>query len=133
MVEEFRGQCLAVSHRISPLGPPGAKRGLQFSAQRLGFNEVASVEAFGEPAVDRCEEVARFGALALIAPQAREAGRCAQRERVGTLLAGDGEGAVIAGGAASSAGPPVARSKSPSRRWRSESEEGCPVCAATAM
>ena len=44
------------------------------------------------------EEVARLGALALIAPQAREARRGAQLERARPLLAGDGEGAVIAGG-----------------------------------
>ena len=48
--------------------------------------------------VDRGEEVARFGALALIAPQAGEARRGAQLERAGALLAGDGEGAVVAGG-----------------------------------
>ncbi len=48
--------------------------------------------------VDRGEEGARFGALALIAPQAREARRGAQLERARPLLAGDGEGAVIAGG-----------------------------------
>src|SRR5262249_9447605 len=64
----------------------------------LGSSEVARVEAFGEPAVDRGEQFARFGALALIAPQAREARRGAQLEGAGALLAGDGEGAVVAGG-----------------------------------
>ena len=72
----------------------GVGRSHQLLEQRLGVDEVARVEAFGEPAVDRGEEVARFGALALIAPEAREARRGAQLERAGALLAGDGEGAV---------------------------------------
>src|SRR4029077_9129956 len=70
----------------------------EFLQQRVGVEQIARVEAFGEPAVDRGEEGARFGALALIAPQAREARPGAQLERAGPLLAGDGEGAVIAGG-----------------------------------
>src|SRR6185503_3022319 len=59
---------------------------------------VARGEAFGERRVDRGEESAGFGALALIAPEAGEARRGAQLERAGALLAGDGEGAVVAGG-----------------------------------
>src|SRR6185436_10353532 len=51
-----------------------------------------------EPGVDRRKQLTRFGALALIAPQAGEARRGAQLERAGALLAGDGEGAVVAGG-----------------------------------
>src|SRR5262245_17775746 len=75
-----------------------ASASAQLVEQRLGVLQVARVEAFGEPAVDRGEEIARFGALALIAPEAREARRSAQLERAGALLAGDGEGAVVAGG-----------------------------------
>jgi len=37
-----------------------------YSSSSLRFDEVARIEAFGEPAVARGEEVARFGALALI-------------------------------------------------------------------
>jgi hypothetical protein len=48
--------------------------------------------------VDRCEEVARLFGLALRPQQPREARRAAQLERPGALLAGDGEGAVVAGG-----------------------------------
>src|SRR6185369_8690018 len=70
----------------------------QLFQQCLRVDEVLCVEAFGEPGVDRGEQVARFGALALIAPQAGEARRGAQLERAGALLAGDGEGAVVAGG-----------------------------------
>jgi hypothetical protein len=36
---------------------------LQLIEQRLGFNQVARGEPFGEPAVERGEEVARFRAL----------------------------------------------------------------------
>src|SRR5262245_21070866 len=70
----------------------------QLVEQRLRLDEVARVEALGEPAVDGREQVARFGALALVAQQPREARRGAQLERARSLLAGDGEGAVIAGG-----------------------------------
>src|SRR5215468_2803358 len=75
-----------------------ASASLQLVEQCLGVDQVARIEALGEPLVDRGEEIARFGALALIAPEAREARRGAQLERAGALLAGDGEGAVVAGG-----------------------------------
>jgi hypothetical protein len=71
---------------------------LELLQQRLRVDEVLRVEAFGEPGVDRGKEVARVGAPALIAPQARKARRGAQLERARALLAGDGEGAVVAGG-----------------------------------
>lgn len=70
----------------------------QLVEQRLRVEEVAGREAFGERRVDRGEEGAGFGALALVAPEAGEARRGAQLERAGALLAGDGEGAVVAGG-----------------------------------
>jgi hypothetical protein len=40
---------------------------LQHSEQRLGLLQVERIEAFGKPAVDRCEKIAGRGALALIA------------------------------------------------------------------
>src|SRR5215472_10331833 len=70
----------------------------QLVEQRLRLDEVARVEAFGEPAVDGREEVAGSGALALVAQQPREARRGAQLQGSRALLAGDGEGAVVAGG-----------------------------------
>ena len=60
----------------------------QLIEQRLGVLEVGGVEAFGEPAVDRREQVAGLGALALIAPQASEAGRGAQLQGFRLLAAG---------------------------------------------
>ena len=43
--------------------------------------EVHGGEAFGEPAVDRSEQIAGFIALALIAPEARHAHRCTKEHR----------------------------------------------------
>src|SRR5215831_13095420 len=52
-------------------------RSMSFSRQRLqprlGFLEVGGVEALGEPAVDRREQVVRFLAFALLLPQAAQA------------------------------------------------------------
>jgi hypothetical protein len=59
-----------------PIDPPLP----QLLQQCLPLDQVARVEAFREPSVDRGEEVARFGALPLITPQAREARRGAQLE-----------------------------------------------------
>src|SRR5271156_5530111 len=44
----------------------------QLVEQRLGVFQVAGVEALGEPGVERGEEIARFGASALMPPQACE-------------------------------------------------------------
>jgi hypothetical protein len=43
----------------------------QLFQQGLGFLEVGGVNALGEPAVDRCEQVTGSGALALALPQPR--------------------------------------------------------------
>jgi len=41
----------------------------QFVEQRLCVFEVGGIEAFGEPAVDRREQVVRFGAATLVAAE----------------------------------------------------------------
>src|SRR5215470_20167171 len=46
----------------------------QLIEQRLGVLQDRCVESFGEPAVDRREKIMGFGALALITPEAGEAG-----------------------------------------------------------
>src|SRR5215831_8275915 len=68
------------TRRSSPSGAPGmaGTRGVlrlspQLFQQRLGLLQVGGVEALGEPAVDRGQELARFHALALLLPQARQA------------------------------------------------------------
>src|SRR5258707_9326240 len=57
----------------------------QLVEQRLGVPQDRRVEAFGEPAIPQREEVVSFRALALVAPQAGEAGRSAQPKRLGAL------------------------------------------------
>jgi len=46
----------------------------QLIEERLGVLQDRCVESFGEPAVDRREKIMGFGALALITPEAGEAG-----------------------------------------------------------
>src|SRR5215475_7783917 len=73
-------------------------RSLQLIEQRFRVLQIARVEALAEPGVDRSENVARFGALALIAAQAREARRGAQLIGAGAVLAGDIERTRVTGG-----------------------------------
>jgi hypothetical protein len=64
-----------LSFRVSPKFPSsltGSRR--QLVEQRLGLFQIARVEAFSEPTVDRSEQMAGFIPLALIAPEPREAG-----------------------------------------------------------
>ena len=50
----------------------------QFLQQRPGLLQIARVESFGEPAVDRSKQFASLIPLALIAPEPRHAHRGAQ-------------------------------------------------------
>ena len=45
----------------------------EFVEQRFCLFEIVCIEAFGEPAIDRCEQIAGFGAPALVATQPGEA------------------------------------------------------------
>ena len=53
----------------------------QLIEQRLRLLQVGGVEAFGKPAIDRGDEVAGFGAPALLAPQPGEIADGAQFQR----------------------------------------------------
>jgi hypothetical protein len=53
------------------------------------------VEALGEPAIDRCQEIAGFRAFALIAPEAGEASRGTKLKRFCALPLRDGECEMI--------------------------------------
>src|SRR6202158_1173091 len=64
----------------------------QFRQQRLRLDEVARVEAFGEPGVERGEEGAGRIALGVALPESRQAGGGAQLERLGLLPPGDLQG-----------------------------------------
>src|SRR5262245_26344603 len=63
----------------------------QLVQQRLCFFQVGCVEPFGEPAIDRREEVAGFGAAALVLPETGEAHGGAQFPELGFLLLGDAQ------------------------------------------
>src|ERR1043166_6605987 len=76
-----RSPYLAIDHRLP-----------QLVEQRLRVLQVARVEAFGEPGVERGEEGAGRVALALALPEPRQAGGGAQLERLGLLPPCDLEG-----------------------------------------
>src|SRR5262249_31281781 len=67
----------------------------QFVEQGLCVCQVGGVEAFGEPAVDRCEQIAGFGSTALVAPQPGEAHGGPQFPELGLLLFGNAQGLAI--------------------------------------
>src|SRR6266404_1102795 len=67
----------------------------QLFEQRLGVPQDRRVEAFGEPAIPQREEVVRFRALALVAPQAGEVGRSAQPKRLRALALGHSDRSMI--------------------------------------
>src|SRR5713226_8436231 len=69
--------------------------GSQLVEQRLCVFEVGGAEAFGEPAVDRREEVAGFGVAALVAAEPGEARGGTQFPELGALLHGDAQGFAI--------------------------------------
>ena len=69
----------------------------QLSKARGSYFEVARIEAFGEAAVDRRQQVAGVGAPALIAPEAGETCGGAQLPKPGLLLSSHGQGVAERG------------------------------------
>src|SRR5712692_509750 len=65
--------------------------------QRLGLLQVGRVKAFREPAVDRGQQRACLGPLALVLPQPRQAHGGAQLQRVCLLAASSIEGLMEVG------------------------------------
>src|SRR4051812_36063060 len=59
-------------------------RSCQLIEQRLGFLQVRCIEAFGEPAIDRTEQVVGLRAPALLAPEPGKA-RC-RAQLIGSCL-----------------------------------------------
>ena len=55
------------------LDADGAARLLQFGQQRLCLVQIARIKPFGEPAVDRSEQIAGLISVPLIAPEPRHA------------------------------------------------------------
>ena len=64
----------------------------QLVEQRLRLLQIARVKPFGEPAVDRSEQIAGLIPLALVAPEPGETGGGAQLEASRPLLPRDGDG-----------------------------------------
>jgi hypothetical protein len=62
----------------------------QLIQQRLRVLQVRRIETLTEPAVDRAEQITSFNALALVAPEPGEAGRCPQLKELCALLLGNG-------------------------------------------
>jgi len=67
----------------------------QFVEQGLCVFQIGGVEAFGEPAIDRREQVAGCGGPALVAAQPAETYYGAQFPELGLLLAGDAQSLVV--------------------------------------
>src|SRR5262249_6735381 len=74
---------------------PAATRLAQLVEHCLRILEVGRVEAFGEPAVDRREQVMGFGTAALVAAELGEGDGGAQFPELGPLLLGDRQGLFI--------------------------------------
>src|SRR5947208_2206050 len=65
--------------------------------QHPGFLQVGGVKALSEPAVNLRQQLAGFDALALLLPQATQAHRHPQLQRLGLLAASDVKGLTKAG------------------------------------
>src|SRR6516164_1871061 len=85
--------------RHCPAGPSPAtasRAGLaELVEQRFCLFQVGGVEAFGKPAIDRCDEVAGFDGALLVAAEPGEAHSGPQFPELGLLLPGDVEGLAI--------------------------------------
>ena len=92
------GQKAVVRARPPPMLTTGSR---QFVEQHLCVFQAAGVEALGEPAVNRGEEVAGLGAAALLAPQPGEIAGGAQFQRFCSLGLGDAD-RLLKGGPSSS-------------------------------
>ena len=62
----------------------------QLVEERLGLAQIGRVNALSEPAVDRCEQLARFGPLALLLPQPAQAHRRPQLQQGSTAYRAQG-------------------------------------------
>ncbi len=82
---------------MSGAGRTGAGAGLRdFVEQRPCVLQIARLEAFGEPAVDGCKQVAGVAGPVLTQPQPGEAGSGAEFQHHCVLVAGDAEDLVEA-------------------------------------
>src|SRR5262249_59465896 len=73
-------------------GPPGLSR--QRCQERLRLLKVGGVKALGEPAIDCRQQCVGLGPLALLLPQACQAGGSPEFQGFGLLAVGGPEGVV---------------------------------------
>lgn len=64
--------------------------------QRFGILQIRRVKSFGEPMVDRCQEVMGFVAFALLVPESSEAGGSTEFPGLCLLVLGYRNGMVKA-------------------------------------
>ena len=85
-------------HHLAPfiLNRPLHSVRSELTQELLRFDHDRRIGAFSEPIVDRTEQGAGFSVLALVAPEAGEAGRCPQLKRLRTLPPGNGKCLTIA-------------------------------------
>src|SRR5258707_12292506 len=76
---------------MASMGAPSCP---QVVEQGLSLSQIERVEAFGEPAVDRSEQIAGLITLALIAPKPRHAHCSTQLPGPGSLLTCDRKRAI---------------------------------------
>src|SRR6516162_5352782 len=93
--------CVLVSRRLQPHAsqpisprPPSTASCRQRVEQLLRLLQIAGVEAFGEPAIDRTEQFACVLHLALVAPEPRKARSSAELPGPCLLLTRDGQCAL---------------------------------------
>ena len=72
-----------------------ARRSCQLIEQRPGILQVRRIETFGEPIVDRIEQITAFRAFALVTPEPGEADRCPQLQELCALPLGNSDRLAI--------------------------------------
>src|SRR5215217_7608503 len=82
----------ALSPQLDALSPQLDALSPQLVEQGFGLLEVGRVKALREPAIDRCQQLAGFGLLPLLLPEATQAHGGPQLQGFGLLAAGDGDG-----------------------------------------
>src|SRR4029453_2048365 len=92
---EVAPPCPSTCSRAAKGGAGVALR--QSIEQRLGLLQIHGVEPFGEPAIERRQQLVRFVPLALLLPEATEAHGGPQLQRFGLLAAGDVQGPLQPG------------------------------------
>src|SRR5262245_34246148 len=103
----------------------------QFIEQRLSVLQVGGVEALGEPAEDRGQQLVCVGAPTLLLPQPAQAYCRPQLERFGLLPASDVEGLAEPGfrlGLSTRLAGPLALGSVYHRQFRSWTPRHTPAC-----